>query len=130
MASKTVLIIDDEEAFANLLHEHLDAITDFDIYTAASGKDGITLAKKLKPDVIVLDIIMPEMDGFEVLKRLKTDKETLDIPVIMLSAKSDETTKIEAARLFDELYLTKPIDANELKDKIEEVFKWRGKEKV
>jgi len=126
MERKAVLIIDDEEAFADLMREHLEAITDFDIYTAASGIDGITLAKRLKPDLIILDIVMPGMDGFEVLRKLKDNKETLDIPVMMLSAKSDDMTKIKAAQLFDELYVTKPVDADELKKKIGEVFKWRG----
>ena len=69
---------------------------------------------------------MPKMDGFEVLKRLKKMPETVSIPVIMLTADCDEESKLKAAALFDEDYLVKPVEQEQLKAKIEEVLKRRG----
>lgn len=123
---KRILMIDDEEDFSRVVKEHLERISDFEVYTAANGKAGIDLAKKIKPDLIMLDILMPGMDGFQVLERLKKDNATMNIPVIILSAKDDDSSKLTAARLYNEMYLTKSIDMNELKTKIDEVFKWRG----
>ncbi|MFO8053374.1 MAG: response regulator, partial [Candidatus Omnitrophota bacterium] len=80
---------------------------------------------KHKPDLIILDIIMPQVDGIEVLKKLKESKETLSIPVIMLSAKTDDETKLKAAALYDEYYITKPVQIDQLKSKIKEVFQRR-----
>lgn len=90
--------------------------------TATNGKEGIKLAKKTKPDLILLDILMPGMDGFEVLERLKKDKETIAIPVVLLTAKGDEESKIKAMKLYGEQFITKPIEALELKTKIEEIL--------
>lgn len=87
---------------------------------------GINLVKEIKPDLILPDIMMPGLDGFEVLKRLKADSETVKIPVIMLSAKEDEESKVKAAQLYDELYLTKPMESEKLKAKIESVFEIKG----
>lgn len=65
---------------------------------------------------------MPQIDGIKVLKKLKESKKTLSIPVIMLSAKNDDATKLEAAAFYDECYITKPVQIEELKTKIKEVF--------
>jgi len=126
MERTKVLFIDDEKDFCELMKEHLEALGEFDVYTAVSGKTGLDIAKKIKPRIIVLDVLMPEMSGLDVLKKLKEDRATLEIPVIMLSAKDDDTLKMKGAQLFDELYLTKPIEAGELNRKIEEIIKRRG----
>jgi len=126
MARKIILLIDDEKDFCELLQTHLEADGDLSLYPALDGKEGIRLANKLKPDLILLDVIMPEMDGFEVLKRLKEDSGLMQIPVIMLSAIDDKATKIRAAQSFDETYITKPFEISELKAKIAEVLKRRG----
>lgn len=126
MRMKMVLIIDDEQDFLDMVKIHLEAISDFQVYTASDGKTGIAVAKKIKPDIIILDILMPLMDGFQVLEKIKKDADTLDIPVIMLSAAYGDKAKIKAAGLYAENYITKPVDINALKAKIEEVFKWRG----
>jgi len=126
MRMKVIVLIDDEEDFCRVIKEHLEGISDFEVFTATNGKAGIDLVKKIKPDLIALDILMPGMDGFQVLERLKKDNATMDIPVIILSGKDDDKSKITAAKLYAEMYLTKPVDAKELKEKIDEVFKWRG----
>lgn len=126
MNRKRILLIDDEVDFGKLVKMNLELISNFRVDVATNGKQGISLAKKLKPDLILLDILMPGIDGLEVLKRLKEDKNTMAIPVVMLTAKGDEGSRIEAMRLYDEEYITKPIEAPELKTKIENVFKRRG----
>ncbi|MDP2924005.1 MAG: response regulator [Candidatus Omnitrophota bacterium] len=77
----------------------------------------------MKPDLIILDIVMPGIDGFKVLEKLKKENNTMAIPVIMLSGQDADMYKVKAAQLFDELYITKPVDAHQLKEKIEEIFK-------
>lgn len=126
MVKKKVLIIDDEGDFALLVKKNLELIGDFEVDMAINGKEGIEKARNKNPDVILLDILMPGLDGFEVLKKLKEDKKTMTIPVLMLTAKGDEESKIKAAQLYDEAYITKPIEASDLKAKIEEVLKREG----
>jgi len=126
MGKKKILVIDDEKDFCILVKKSLEVIGDFDVLAATSGKDGLKIAKKTAPDLILLDVIMPGMDGLEVLEKLKKDKDTLSIPVVMLTAVQKEEAKIKATQSFDEEYITKPIAADVLKEKIEEVFKRRG----
>ncbi len=123
MAGKKILIIDDEVKFGQLVKMNLGQVSDFEVSLAASGKDGLKLAKKLKPDLILLDIIMPGLNGFEVLERLKNDRATREIPVVMLTAMDDDKMKIRSAQLYDEAYITKPISAGDLKSRIDEVLK-------
>lgn len=125
MDKKKILIIDDECDYCEMVKIHLEAIADFIVETANSGQAGIDLAKKIKPELIVLDIVMPELDGFSVLKKLKEEISTAEIPVIMLSAKDDPYSKARAMRLYEEEYITKPVDAKDLKSKIEEILKIR-----
>lgn len=126
MYKKRILLIDDEDDFCKLVKMNLELIGNFEVTTATNGKKGIKLAKKLKPDLILLDILMPGIDGFAVLQRLKEDENTIEIPVVMLTAKGDEVSKTKASELYDEEYITKPIEAPDLKARIEEVFKRRG----
>jgi len=126
MAMKTVLMIDDEENFCSLIKESLEMRSDFDVFVATSGLEGLNIAKRVKPDIILLDIRMPDMDGFKVLEKLKKDKDTMAIPVIMLSALEDDASKIKASQLFDELYITKPVKIEDLQNSITEVLKRRG----
>lgn len=125
MDKKKILIIDDEKDFCRAVKMNLELTGNFEVNAALNGKMGIKLAKKLKPDLILLDIVMPGIDGFEVLKRLKEDNNTIAIPVVMLTAKGDDASKIKAAGLYGEEYITKAIEAPDLKVKIETVLKRR-----
>jgi len=118
-------MIDDEEEFSGLIKFHLEGVGTFEIETVFDGKSGLAAAKRIKPDLILLDILMPGMDGFEVLKKLKSDSETVKIPVIMFSAVSDVKAQVRAAQLFDEEYITKPVDIKILKEKIEKALSRR-----
>jgi len=126
MYKKKVLIVDDEQDFCAIVKENLELRGNFEVHAASNGRDGIRMAKKLKPDIIILDIMMPEMNGFEMLERLKKDKDTLSIPVVMLSAREDDDSKMKSAQLYNELYLTKPIKIMELQNSIEDVLRRRG----
>jgi len=126
MIIKKILMIDDEADFCKLIKINLELIGGFEVTIAANGKQGLALAKKLEPDLILLDITMPQMDGFQVLSKLKADANTIEIPVIMLTAITDETAKIRASQLYNEEYLTKPMEISELRSMIEDVLKRKG----
>lgn len=121
--SKRILIIDDEIKICLAVKEGLEGMGDFNVVFATSGEEGIHAAKKLRPDLIILDIRLPGIDGVEVLRRLKNDIGTIAIPVIMLTAILEDTAKVECSREYAELYLEKPIDLKVLKTKIEEIFR-------
>jgi DNA-binding response OmpR family regulator len=119
---RKILIIDDENDLTFFVKANLEMSGKCKVLIASNGKEGIKAASKLKPDVILLDIMMPHMDGFEVLKRLKQSPKTLSIPIIMLSAKGDEDSKMQAASSYNEDYIVKPVQIDALQQKIEEVI--------
>ena len=98
----------------------------YEVFTAPNGTEGIELAKMQRPDIILLDITVPDMDGFKVLEKLKKNKNTMAIPVIMLTARDSTEFKHKAAHLFNEAYLTKPVEISVLESTIEDVLKRRG----
>jgi DNA-binding response OmpR family regulator len=122
-----ILLIDDEADYCALLKMHLSFIGNFEVVCADSGNNGLKLARRIKPDIILLDVIMPGLDGFAVLEKLKKDDETISIPVIMLTGLDEDSARIKAAQLYDELYITKPVDIYQLKSKIEEILKLRSR---
>lgn len=117
-----ILIVDDEEDFCYFVKKNLEAISNYEIITATKGKKGIQIARKEKPDLILLDIMMPGIDGFEVLKRLKENEKTQNIPVIMLTAKDEDESKIKAIGSYCEDYIVKPVENIVLKAKIHKVL--------
>ncbi|MQY60562.1 response regulator [bacterium] len=119
---KKILIIDDEEDFCYFVKKNLEAISNFEIITATKGKKGLQIARKRKPDLILLDIMMPGIDGLEVLKRLKKSENTQNIPVIMLTAKDEDESKIKALGSFCDDYIVKPVENVVLKGKIHKVL--------
>lgn len=113
---KKILVIDDQKesliAIKNIL---TDNISECKVFIAQSGPEGIKIAKKELPDTILLDIQMPEMDGFEVCKRLKADKITKNIPIIIETGiYTDSETHIKALNIGADAFLTKPLDASRL----------------
>ena len=111
-----VLAIDDNNdnliTIKVLVEEHLQNVT---VYTANSGAKGLELAKTLMPDAILLDVVMPIMDGFETCKRLKSDPNLQHIPVVFVTAiKDDKASRVKALELGAEAFLAKPIDESEL----------------
>ena len=105
----TVLVVEDEEHIRTVIEYNLRRLG-FDVYTAADGLDGLDLVKRVWPDVVLLDWMMPEMDGLEVLAKLKRDPTTKDILVLMLTAKGMAADIQKALELGADDYITKPFD--------------------
>lgn len=108
-----VLVVDDEPHICRLLQVNLE-ITDFEVLTAQNGKEAIEIAKKKKPDVILLDILMPGMNGIEVCSILKTNPRTKNIPVFMLTALSRIGDMEDAFKAGADGYITKPFQATKI----------------
>ena len=110
---KTILIIDDEVDFANTIKMRLEA-SGYSVICANEGKSGLEAARKNNPDVILLDLIMTEMNGFLVLSELKKDPYTAAIPVIIVTAKLDTEYALDAENLGADAYLSKPVKIADL----------------
>lgn len=106
---KKILVVEDEPPILAMLQERLLA-EDFDVITAVDGKEALAQVEKGKPDLILLDVMLPKINGYEVLERLKKDKKTAHIPVVMLTALSQPKNVEIAIRLYADKYLTKPIE--------------------
>lgn len=118
----SVLIIDDEVDILNLLALHL-RLKNYIVYQASNGKDGIELAISEKPDIIIIDVMMPDMSGFEVCKKLKESIETANIPIIFLTARSTIDDKINGLGCGADDYIVKPFDFDELEMRIKRSLK-------
>ena len=125
MSVKTILVIDDEKDFGETVKMMLEAYNIYKVVTASNGKEGIKKAHMIKPDLILLDITMPEMNGIEALKLLKESSATVGIPVIMLTGHTEDIFKIKAHQLYDEDYITKPVKTKELLARVEKVLERR-----
>ena len=108
-----ILVCDDDELLTELLQFRLEA-KGFDVVVASDGREALVSVKDSPPDAVVLDAMMPGLDGFEVLRRLREDTATRDIPVIMLTARKGERDIVEALRLGASDYLSKPFIPDEL----------------
>jgi CheY-like chemotaxis protein len=117
-----ILIIDDEQDLALIVKRMLERSGNYTVYTATNGKGGVKAARRKKPDLILLDIMMPKMNGFEVLKKLKENEKTISIPVVMLTAMGDEEFIEEAVSSECESYLVKPVEMEVLQSTIESVL--------
>jgi DNA-binding response OmpR family regulator len=122
MIRKTkVLIIDDEEDFAHFVKLNLETTGRYKVYTANNGPEGVRTAQRKGPDVVLLDIMMPEMDGFDVLTQIKGNAKTYEIPVIMLTALDHPESRSEARGHFAGEYLVKPVPLDRLISTIDRV---------
>ncbi|MFH1458844.1 MAG: response regulator [Candidatus Omnitrophota bacterium] len=120
---KKILLIDDEADFCFFIKQNLMRLGGVDVSYANDPDEGIKIARKIIPDIILLDVMMPKKSGLEVMKILKKDKKTMAIPIVMLTAVQDDQTKTTAYELYGEDYLLKPIAFDDLKEKIEEIFR-------
>lgn len=113
-----VLIVDDAET-SIIAQKMMLGSREYDFIVARTGREAIALAEQFRPDVILLDVMMPNVSGFRVCERLKQTPETCDIPVIMVTA-ANELVHAKTAQLYGfEDFLTKPIDREELRGKIQ-----------
>jgi len=112
-----ILVVDDEERIVNFLMAKLEA-SGYDVFTASNGIEGLEHAQAQEPDLIVLDLLMPKMDGLEMLKELRTFSA---VPVIILTAKGADADRIKGLQLGADDYLPKPFNPDELVARIEAV---------
>ncbi len=123
-----VLVVDDEEHIRRILKFQLQR-SGYEVITAQNGREALVLAKEQMPDLIILDLMMPLMDGLEVCTRLKTDFQTSHLPIIMLTAKSDMQDKIKGLENGANDYLIKPYSNEELLLRVKNVLDWGQKQK-
>lgn len=122
MKEKKILVVDDEKDLRETIKMMLEAAGGYKVETASDGKEAVKKAHLVKPDLVILDIRMPEMDGLQTLKLLKESTATMAIPVVMLTALTDDIFRLKTSQLYDEDYITKPIRADELVARIEKVL--------
>ena len=121
LKNKTVLIVDDDERNRFALSSYLDML-EMNVFTASDGESALNLLKTEKSiDLILLDIMMPVMDGYEMLKKLRNDSSTRDIPVIAVTAKAMKGDDVKCIEAGATDYIPKPID---LKSFISKMEKW------
>ena len=112
-----VLVVDDEPDIVALVAYHL-AKAGYRVSTAAAGPDALALARRERPALVVLDLMLPGMSGFEVLEQLRHDDATRAIAVLMLTARKEEPDRIRGLSLGADDYLTKPFSPQELRTRI------------
>ncbi len=117
-----VLIIDDEEHIVELIKYNLDS-SGYTTFEAYNGNDGLKTARKEMPDIILLDLMLPGIDGLEVCKSLRNDDKLKNVPIIMLTAKSEEIDKILGLELGADDYITKPFSVRELNARVKAVLR-------
>jgi two-component system alkaline phosphatase synthesis response regulator PhoP len=117
MPKKTVLAIDDEKDLIDLVRYNLEK-EGFQVRGALDGETGLAMALQEKPDVVLVDLMLPGLDGLEVCRRLRADSRTAGIPLIMLTAKSGESDRIVGLELGADDYITKPFSTRELTARI------------
>jgi len=110
---KTVLVVDDEAHIVELVKFNLEK-ENYQVAVARDGLEAYNKAKQDKPDLIVLDVMLPEMDGFEVCRMIQKDSHISDVPIIMLTARSEEIDKVLGLEIGADDYITKPFSPREL----------------
>ncbi|HIK06194.1 MAG TPA: response regulator [Trichormus sp. M33_DOE_039] len=121
---KRILIIDDEETIQTVVQFGIKMSAGWEVFTASSGSEGIQTAQTAKPDVILLDVMMPEMDGIATFKELQSRAETEKIPVILLTAKAQTAEKRQFNDLGVSGVITKPFNSLDLPEQITRILHW------
>jgi two-component system, OmpR family, alkaline phosphatase synthesis response regulator PhoP len=119
---RKILAVDDEKNIVKLVQMNLER-HGFQVIAAYDGKEALQKIQDEKPDLVILDVMMPHMDGFEVLQTMRRNAATRDIPVIMLTAKSQDTDVFRGWQSGVDLYLTKPFNPVELVSFVRRIFK-------
>jgi CheY-like chemotaxis protein len=123
--SKSILLIDDEETIQEVVQVGIGIESGWQVAIASSGAEGIDLAQAQQPDVILLDVMMPEMDGIDTLSHLKSNQKTSAIPVIFLTAKAQAEEKNQFQSLGVVDVITKPFNSMTLASQIAKILGWR-----
>lgn len=119
---KKILVVDDEKDIVDILKYNLERENEFEVLTASNGKEALNVAESF-PDLIILDIMMPEVNGFEVCKQLKNNPHTSKIPIIFLTAKENEIDEILGLEIGADDYINKPISPRKVLARIKSVIR-------
>lgn len=122
MSKKKILVVDDEEHIIELIKFNLEK-EGCSVITANSGDEALKLAKEKVPDLILLDLMLPGIDGLEVCKQIRQDKNIFHIPIIMITAKSEEIDKIAGLELGADDYITKPFFVREMVARVKAILR-------
>ena len=120
MTKKTIMVVDDEPLTVKVVKDLFES-EGYKVITASGGKEAIKILKKSKVDLILLDIMMPGMDGWDVCEKIKADKNTEKIPIIFLTAKDDTVSK-SMGSLASSDYVTKPFDNKDLIQRVKRII--------
>ncbi|MDO8466085.1 MAG: response regulator [Gallionella sp.] len=118
----TILVVDDDEFNLKLLKKQLD-LEGYAVRTASSGEKALAAVAEQLPDLILLDVMMPGIDGFEVTRRLKADARSSSIPIIMVTALEDRESRLKGLKAGAEEFLSKPVDRAELQKRVKNLLK-------
>lgn len=124
---ETILVVDDNADIRQYVRDNL--IHDYRIIEAEHGQQGLELAQQVKPDLIVTDVMMPVMDGYEMCRRVRADKALQRTPIIMLTAKATDEMRVEGLEIGADEYLSKPFNVRELQVRVRNLLQIRGQEK-
>ena len=126
MSGKKILVADDEAVLVKMIRLRLEA-NGFVVLTAADGEDALDKAQRERPDLIILDLMLPKMDGYQVCASLKSDPGCRSVPIVILSARAQDTDKKMGEEAGASAYITKPFDTKELLAKIHELLDTKEK---
>ena len=127
--AKKILAVDDERHIVRLVEINLQK-AGYEVVTATTGREALEMVAKTKPDLVVMDVMMPEMDGLEALEKMKADPEMAKIPVIMLTAKAQDADVFSGWQKGADLYLTKPFNPAELLNFVKRIFDNQGEDET
>ncbi len=127
--SLKVLVVDDEDNIIELIRLGL-RYEGFQVEVASTGEQGITIAQRINPDLVILDLMMPGIDGLEVTRRLRNNPTTHDVPILMLTAKDEVGDRILGLQTGADDYLTKPFDFYELLERIKAILRRQNRSKA
>lgn len=122
MSKEKILVVDDEQDLVKLIRYHLEK-DGFKVISASNGEDALFLTRKERPELVVLDLMLPGIDGLEVCKKLKADQELAQIAIIMLTAKGEEADITMGLKLGADDYMTKPFSPKELVARVQAVLR-------
>ena len=118
--ARKVLVVDDDPSISRLIAMALSS-NGYEVFEALNGIKGYKVARREKPDVVLLDIMMPDVDGYEVFRRIKLDPTTNEIPIVFVSAKSSDDDVNKGLSMGANAYITKPFEISRLLEKVREL---------
>ncbi len=118
---KKILLVEDEKDMAYAVTLQLEA-KGYEVITASDGREGLEKARMKKPDLIILDLMLPKIDGYKVCRMLKFDSKYKDIPIIIFTARAQDSDKKTGKEVGADAYITKPFEPSALLDKIQELL--------